>query len=152
MAIGAAALGLLALLLGCSGHSAEAQNSGRVDMPKCILSGNWTNDLASTVLFGSVSNTGVFSGVYQTAVSSSGNPIPPSPLQGIQHQRDNATFGFTVYWNASKSVTVFAGQCFVVEGGKELLKTVWLLRAEAASREDDWGATKVGTNTFYRTK
>ncbi|XP_032094682.1 avidin-like [Thamnophis elegans] len=147
MAIGTAALGLLALLLGCSGNSAEAQNSS-----KCVLSGNWTNDLASTVLFGSVSNTGVFSGVYQTAVSSSGETIPPSPLQGIQHQRDNATFGFTVYWNASKSVTVFAGQCFVVEGGKELLKTVWLLRAEAASREDDWGATKVGTNTFYRTK
>ncbi|XP_032079329.1 uncharacterized protein LOC116512781 isoform X2 [Thamnophis elegans] len=101
MAIGTAALGLLALLLGCSGTSAEAQNSGRFARPKCVLSGNWTNDLASTVLFGSVSNTGVFSGVYQTAVSSSANPIRPSPLRGIQRKGDKPTFGFTVNWSFS---------------------------------------------------
>ncbi|KAK9408701.1 avidin-like [Crotalus adamanteus] len=34
----------------------------------------------------SVSNTGVFSGLYQTAVSASDMPIRPPPLQGVQHR------------------------------------------------------------------
>ncbi|KAK9399716.1 avidin-like [Crotalus adamanteus] len=47
----------------------------------------------------SVGNTGVFSGLYKMAVSASDNPIGPSPLQGIQHQGPQPTFGFTVNWN-----------------------------------------------------
>lgn len=41
-----------------------------------------------------------------------------------------------------ESVTVFVGQCFVAEDGKEQLNTVWLLRGTAASRKDDWKATR----------
>ncbi|KAK2537220.1 avidin [Columba livia] len=48
------------------------------------------------------------------------------------------------------SITVFTGQCFVDDGGKETLKTMWLLRSAADNIKDDWKATMVGTNTFTR--
>ncbi|PKK17527.1 avidin [Columba livia] len=88
------------------------------------------------------------------------------------------TFGFTVNWNFTgaspspaslqypqsslilpvmfpndppiNSITVFTGQCFVDDGGKETLKTMWLLRSAADNIKDDWKATMVGTNTFTR--
>ncbi|XP_026540740.1 avidin-like [Notechis scutatus] len=154
MAMGTALLGLFALLLGCSGTSAEPRNSERFPR-KCALTGNWKNDLASTMQIGSVSDSGVFSGVYLTAVSASSSRIRPSPLQGVQHQVDQRaqpTFGFTVNWSFSESIAVFTGQCFLDGDGKEQLKTTWLLREEVESVAEDWGATKVGTNTFYRTK
>ncbi|XP_070792138.1 avidin-like [Pituophis catenifer annectens] len=151
MAIGTALLGLLAFLLGCSGTSAEPQNSGRSPKGKCVLTGNWTNDLASTMQINNVSNTGAFSGIYQTAVSDSGNPIWPSPLQGVQGQGTQPVFGFTIKWNFTESISVFVGQCFLDADGKEQLNTTWLLRNMMDSRKDDWKATRVGTNTFYRT-
>ncbi|KAK9403778.1 avidin-like [Crotalus adamanteus] len=63
------------------------------------LIGTWKNDLNSTMEINSVGNMGVFSGLYKTAVSASDNPIRPSPLQGIQHQEPQPTFGFTINWN-----------------------------------------------------
>ncbi|XP_029141914.1 avidin-related protein 4/5-like [Protobothrops mucrosquamatus] len=150
MAIGLAALGLLAFLLGFSGSFAETQNSERA--AKCSLTGSWKNDLTSTMEINSVSNTGVFSGVYKTAVSDSGLLIRPSPLVGVQHLGDLPVFGFTVNWSFDGSTAVFAGQCLVDENGKELLKTTWLLRAKMGSTAEDWGATRVGTDTFYRIK
>uniref|UniRef100_A0A670Z8T4 Avidin n=1 Tax=Pseudonaja textilis TaxID=8673 RepID=A0A670Z8T4_PSETE len=111
----------------------------------CALTGNWKNDLASTMQIGKVSDSGVFSGVYLTAVSASSSRIRPSPLQGVQHQVDRRaqpTFGFTVNWNFSESITVFAGQCFLDGDGEEQLKTTWLLREEVESSNKDWGATR----------
>ncbi|XP_039224956.1 avidin-like isoform X2 [Crotalus tigris] len=148
MAISLAALGLLAFLLGCSGTFAKTQNSERA--AKCSLRGTWKNDLNSTMEIKSVSNTGVFSGLYKTAVSSSGKPVPSSPLQGIQHLGSQPTFGFTVSWKVTESTAVFVGQCLMDENGKEQLKTTWLLRAKVRSAAEDWGATRVGPNIFYR--
>ncbi|XP_015686427.1 avidin-related protein 1-like [Protobothrops mucrosquamatus] len=150
MAIGLAALGLLAFLLGCSGTFAEPPNLERAT--KCSLSGSWKNDLNSTMESNSVSNTGVFIGVYKTAVSGSGKPVPPSPLQGIQHQGLQPTFGFTVSWILTESTAVFVGQCLVNNSGKDHLKTTWLLREKVGSAANDWGATRVGTDTFYRSE
>ncbi|CAM4557649.1 unnamed protein product, partial [Caretta caretta] len=48
------------------------------------------------------------------------------------------------------STTVFVGQCFVDDKGKETLKTMWLLREEVGSPGDGWRATRVGTNVFTR--
>uniref|UniRef100_A0A8C6XAI8 Avidin n=1 Tax=Naja naja TaxID=35670 RepID=A0A8C6XAI8_NAJNA len=93
-----------------------------------------------------VSDSGAFSGIYQTAVSNSSKPIRPSQLKGVQHQvvdqRAQPTFGFTVDWSFSDSITVFVGQCFQDEDGKEQLKTTWLLRENVGSSKEDWGATK----------
>ncbi|KAK9411996.1 HHIP-like 2 [Crotalus adamanteus] len=61
--------------------------------------GTWKNDLNFTMEINSIGNMGVFSGLYKMAVSASDNSIRPSPLQGIQHQGPQPTFGFTVNWN-----------------------------------------------------
>ncbi|XP_015686810.1 avidin-related protein 4/5-like [Protobothrops mucrosquamatus] len=99
----------------------------------------------------SVRNTGVLSGVYKTAVSGSGKPVPPSPLHGIQHQGLQPTFGFTVSWILTESTAVFVGQCLVDNSGKDYLKTTWLLREKVGSAAKDWGATRIAKDTFYRT-
>lgn len=39
-------------------------------------------------------------------------------------------------------MTVFVGQCFVDDKGKETLKTMWLLREEVSSPGADWKATR----------
>ncbi|XP_074934414.1 avidin-like [Phalacrocorax aristotelis] len=120
---------------------------------KCVLTGRWTNDLGSNMTIETVNKEGNFAGSYHTAVTSTMNEIQLSPLQGSQHRtngKSQPTFGFTVNWSFSDSVTVFVGQCFVDKEGREVLKTMWLLRSHVDSIRDDWKATRVGTNVFTR--
>ncbi|XP_054253874.1 avidin-like [Indicator indicator] len=120
---------------------------------KCVLTGNWTNDLGSNMTIEAVNEEGSFKGKYNTSVSDSPDKIQLSPLQGCEQHRDSRgqpVFGFTVNWTFSDSVTVFTGQCFVDENGKEVLKTMWLLRSHVDNITDDWKATRVGTNVFTR--
>ncbi|XP_039225015.1 avidin-like [Crotalus tigris] len=107
MAIGLAALGLLAFLL-CHGNFAEPQNSEPAS--KSSLIGTWKNDLNSTTETNSVSNKGMSSGVYETAISASDNPIRPSLLQIIQRQDPGPVFGFTIIFNLSVSFRPLSGE------------------------------------------
>ncbi|XP_058720581.1 avidin-like [Poecile atricapillus] len=119
----------------------------------CSLTGTWKNDLGSNMTILEISENGDFAGSYYTAVSDTSEEIKQSPLLGSQHQPNllkQPTFGFTVHWTFSDSITVFTGQCFVDEDGKEVLKTMWLLRSHADKRRDDWNATLVGYNEFKR--
>ncbi|XP_070599823.1 avidin-like [Erythrolamprus reginae] len=146
---------LLAFLLGSSGTSAEARNSERFAAAKCVLSGRWVSDQGSKMVISDSGNSGVFSGSYMTAMTTTDAVIRPSPLQGVQHpvaRRAQPTFGFTVNWSFTESTTVFVGQCFLDADGVEHLKTTWLLREEVGSVAEDWAATRVGTDTFYRIK
>ncbi|XP_015682982.1 avidin-like [Protobothrops mucrosquamatus] len=147
MAIGLAALGLLAFLLGCSGTFAEPQNSERP--VKCSLTGIWMNDHGNTIEINSVSDTGVLSGVFFLY---STKHIYPSSLQGIQHQWTQPTFGLIVSGELDGHTFVFAGQCLVDENGKEQLRTTWVVRSEVEFPEDVWGATRLRTSIFYRIK
>nr|XP_021151051.1 avidin [Columba livia] len=124
---------------------------------ECVLTGEWVNDLGSNMTIGPVNTEGKFDGSYLTAVKKAPGKIHISPLAGYQHATNiwrQPTFGFTVNWNFTdppiNSITVFTGQCFVDDGGKETLKTMWLLRSAADNIKDDWKATMVGTNTFTR--
>ncbi|XP_065596093.1 avidin-like [Cyrtonyx montezumae] len=120
---------------------------------KCSLTGKWINDLGSNMTIGAVNSKGEFSGSYLTAVTSTSNEIRVSPLQGTQNninRNSQPTFGFTVNWKFSESTTVFTGQCFVDKNGKEVLKTMWLLRSRVGDIGDDWKATMVGNNVFTR--
>ncbi|KAM6294048.1 avidin-like [Aegotheles albertisi] len=120
---------------------------------KCVLTGRWVNDLGSNMTIAAVNGKGEFTGIYHTAVTATNNEIKLSPLQGSQHntnQQTQPTFGFTVNWSYSDSVTVFTGQCFVDEQGREVLKTMWLLRSHVDDIKDDWKATRVGINIFTR--
>ncbi|OXB66689.1 hypothetical protein ASZ78_013080 [Callipepla squamata] len=132
---------LLSLALLAPGLTAE----------KCSLAGNWTNDLGSNMTIGAVNDKGEFSGTYLTAVADTPYNITRSPLLGIQNNTVwQPTFGFTVQWTFIESTTVFTGQCFVDKNGKEVLKTMWLLRSRVDDAGDDWKATRVGNNIFTR--
>ncbi|NXF99652.1 AVID protein, partial [Sakesphorus luctuosus] len=120
---------------------------------QCSLTGQWINDLGSTMKILNVNGNGDFSGTYLTAVTATSNEIKESPLQGSlqrKNQKGQPTFGFTVNWTFSDSITVFTGQCFVDKNGKEVLKTMWLLRSRVDTIENDWKATRVGINVFTR--
>ncbi|NWW32065.1 AVID protein, partial [Panurus biarmicus] len=129
---------LLVLFLALGAHSLSAK--------KCYLSGTWVNDLGSNMTIRAVNANGVFAGSYHTAVSATSNEIKVSPLQGAQqkgpNQKGQPTFGFTVNWSFSDSITVFTGQCFVDDDGKEVLRTMWLLRSRVENIKSDWKATR----------
>ncbi|KAL2294152.1 hypothetical protein Nmel_007875 [Mimus melanotis] len=118
---------------------------------KCYLTGRWVNDLGSTMTIKILNANGDFSGIYNTSVSATTKEIIPSPLLGSQHppnRWNQSTFGFTIHWSFSDSITVFTGQCFVNDDGKEILKTMWLLRSCVDKIQDDWKAILVGYNEF----
>ncbi|XP_069736557.1 avidin-like [Phaenicophaeus curvirostris] len=119
---------------------------------KCNLTGSWINDLGSNMTIWPIDKEGNFNGIYYTAVKDTPNDPKRSPLLGSQQPSEYPTFGFTVNWTFTDSVTVFTGQCFVDEDGKEILKTMWLLRSHENSIKDDWKATRVGYNNFTRIK
>ncbi|NWT56581.1 AVID protein, partial [Erythrocercus mccallii] len=133
---------LLLLFLALGAHSLSAK--------KCSLTGHWVNDLGSNMTILNVNASGNFTGIYNTSVSATSNDIKPSPLLGSQHLPDQPTFGFTVNWSFSDSITVFTGQCFMDDEGKETLRTMWLLRSRVENIKNDWKATRVGYNDFKR--
>ncbi|XP_062369249.1 avidin-like [Cinclus cinclus] len=137
---------LLVLFLALGAHG--------LSVKKCSLTGHWVNDLGSNMTIEAVNSKGDFSGTYHTAVTATTNEIKVSPLQGSMqkgpNQKGQPTFGFTVNWSFSDSITVFTGQCFVDNDGKEVLRTMWLLRSRVESINSDWKATRVGTNVFTR--
>ncbi|XP_018120333.1 avidin-like [Xenopus laevis] len=117
---------------------------------KCNLLGQWKNTLGSNMTIESVSQNGEFTGTYFTAVSLTNSTILKSPLTGYQKISEQPTFGFTVNWTFSDSITVWAGQCFGNEKGKEILLTTWLLRSSQKTEQDNWIGTRVGADTFTR--
>ncbi|NWT77437.1 AVID protein, partial [Prunella himalayana] len=127
---------LLVLFLALGAHGLQGTK-------QCNLAGHWKNDLGSNMTIYEVKENGDFTGKYLTAVSTSPLEIKESPLLGSQNLTNlsQPIFGFTINWSFSDSITVFTGQCFVDENGKEILKTMWLLRSHAKKHGDDWKAT-----------
>ncbi|XP_077318586.1 avidin-like [Lithobates pipiens] len=119
---------------------------------KCNLAGQWKNDLGSEMTIDTVFTNGTFLGKYLTAVSSTNKTIVESPLIGYRQLTDLPSFGFTVKWLFTNSITVFTGQCFLNMSGKQVLQTSWLLRSETQDPQNNWSQTRVGYNTFYPLK
>ncbi|NXL67072.1 AVID protein, partial [Chordeiles acutipennis] len=112
---------------------------------QCDLQGLWRNELGSNMTLSARDSAGSFSGSYHTAVTATNKQILVSPLQGAQQHpstKGQPTFGFTVQWQFTDSITTFVGQCFVDRRGKETLETAWLLREDVPSRRDAWKATR----------
>uniref|UniRef100_A0A8C5U3R2 Avidin n=1 Tax=Malurus cyaneus samueli TaxID=2593467 RepID=A0A8C5U3R2_9PASS len=111
---------------------------------QCILGGTWQNNLGSNMTITTMDENGDFFGTYNTSVSASQQKVLPSLMLGSQRlpiKEKDITFGFTVHWTFSDSISVFTGQCFVDEEGKEVLKTMWLLRSRVEGIKNDWKAT-----------
>ncbi|NXX29903.1 AVID protein, partial [Nicator chloris] len=128
---------ILVLLLALGAHSTSVE--------KCNLAGRWVNDLGSNMTIFEVNKRGDFTGTYYTAVSGTTKKIQESPLLGSQHlaqELEKPTFGFTVHWTFSDSISVFTGQCFMHKNTTEILKTMWLLRLHEEKPGDDWKATR----------
>ncbi|KFP92461.1 Avidin, partial [Apaloderma vittatum] len=110
---------------------------------QCDLQGLWRNELGSNMTLSALDTAGTFLGSYHTAVAATSKKILVSPLQGAQQHagaKGQPTFGFTVQWQFSVTVTVFVGQCFMGGTGQEALG--WLLRSHAANISSDWNATR----------
>ncbi|NXS37455.1 AVID protein, partial [Pomatostomus ruficeps] len=127
---------LLVILLALGAHGISTE--------KCIMTGCCVNDLGSNMTILNVTEKGDFNGTYYTAVSGTTKKIEESPLlesQQLTNPLNQPTFGFTVHWNFTDSISVFMGQCFMEETQKEVLRTMWLLRLHADKRGDNWNAT-----------
>ncbi|XP_075710978.1 avidin-like [Rhinoderma darwinii] len=137
-------ISVLVVVLSCWMICAAAQNA------QCSLTGQWKNGLGSNMTISDISGNGTFSGSYLTAVSDTNKTIVQSPLIGYQQFTDSPSFGFTVKWNFTSSITVFTGQCFIDKTGRPVLKTIWLLRSDSGTIKDDWKQTRVGYNIFQK--
>ncbi|XP_043918303.1 avidin-related protein 4/5-like isoform X2 [Protopterus annectens] len=115
------------------------------------LAGIWKNELGS-ILSIDEHDGNLFEGTYLTAVKSeeTEDDIKLSDIVGFQQQDNSFTFGFTVRWSFSDSVTVFTGQYFPDSENGEILETMWLIRSNVDNHSKDWEATTVGKNTFVR--
>uniref|UniRef100_A0A8C3T0P2 Avidin n=1 Tax=Chelydra serpentina TaxID=8475 RepID=A0A8C3T0P2_CHESE len=108
---------------------------------QCDLSGAWRSSMGCRIVVSELSEAGEFSGLYHPVPMASKADTPPLLLRGIQHTtQEQPTFGFTVKWHFSGSVSVFVGQCFMDDQGEETLQTTWLLRKEVRSLSADWEA------------
>ncbi|XP_038643460.1 avidin-like [Scyliorhinus canicula] len=116
---------------------------------KASLAGYWTNKLGSHMRI-TVNDSGFITGRYKSKVSASGE-VARGDIVGYQQDITQPTFGFVVKWATAPadSVTVWAGQ-YYNGGGKEQLKTMWLLREHDPAANDNWDATLVGMDVFTR--
>ncbi|XP_078257354.1 avidin [Rhinoraja longicauda] len=117
----------------------------------CNMTGIWWNDLGSTFYLIEADNSRL-SGRYQTAVEAAEREAGPdgmAPVIGIRHSGREPTFSMSTVW-AGGSITSWVGQCFMQEDGKQVLKTMWLLRSPVANLQEDWKSTRIGQDTFYQ--
>jgi len=112
------------------------------------IDGMWYNELGSVVTFSS--NGTALTGTYQTPV---GEASGLYPLTGYVNTDTDPAVGWVVLWSNdsgdSNSVTCWAGQYFS-DGDPEVLITLWLLRTEGPEAQN-WAATQVGEDVFFRT-
>ncbi|XP_069785466.1 avidin [Narcine bancroftii] len=117
----------------------------------CNMSGIWWNDLGSVFHLSEAENL-TLNGRYQTAVEATvgeAGPNNQAPVIGIRHGAKEPTFTMSTAW-AGGSITSWVGQCLILDDGHQILKTMWMLRSPVASLHDDWKATRIGQDTFYR--
>ena len=118
------------------------------------FSGVWFNELGSEMQLSP--SGGQMSGVYMTAV---GHAVGNYQLSGRYNENPSSggqAMGWAVAWqNAylnSHCATAWSGQYQIDPAtGAEEIVTFWLLTIETEP-DDDWEATKIGQDTFTRTK
>ncbi|GCB69875.1 hypothetical protein scyTo_0010655, partial [Scyliorhinus torazame] len=118
----------------------------------CNMTGFWRNDLGSVFYLSEARNFRL-NGQYLTAVEAAreeAGPEKQAQVIGIRSNGKEPTFSMSTAW-AGGSITSWVGQCLILEGGQQVLKTTWLLRSPATSLQEDWKATRIGQDTFHQT-
>ncbi|XP_050964059.1 avidin-like isoform X2 [Labeo rohita] len=124
-----------------------------------IVSGKWKNELGSVVELMENEN-GQITGTYLTAVKSSSKESSytkeTADLVGYintDKTKQTTTIVFCMAWKIEGSCSAFTGQIFQddKDGGiGDVMKTTWILHSPVDGLHDNWEATCVGENTFYR--
>ncbi|XP_078082111.1 avidin [Mustelus asterias] len=118
----------------------------------CNMTGFWQNDLGSVFYLRETRNL-MLKGQYMTAVEAAREEAGPdkrAEVIGIKSNGKEPTFSMSTAW-AGGSITSWVGQCLMLEGGQQTLKTMWLLRSPATSLQEDWKSTRIGQDTFRQT-
>lgn len=119
------------------------------------ITGTWYNELGSILTISSSSGNAL-SGTYNTASgSASGNYQLVGRLDSGSGTAASAT-GWTVAWSnsafgSSHSATSWTGLYQPPGNGTEEIYTLWLLATEMPEAAQ-WGAVRVGQDTFTRTQ
>ncbi|XP_026799749.3 avidin [Pangasianodon hypophthalmus] len=114
----------------------------------CNVTGEWHSELGSQLQLSAAGPE--VRGVYRTAVESARGAAGPSRearVVGVISDGPQPTIAFSVLW-AKGSCTTWVGQCFILPGGVQVLKTLWMLRSAAESSMDNWDNTRLGEDQF----
>ena len=120
------------------------------------LTGVWANELNSAMSLVEQPDFGLV-GTYHSMV---GRDHGFRALAGRTHVQDERKqiLGFAVCFEIAEpgpdygrpSVCAWSGWKETNEAGLEVLKTHWLLTVNSADSRDEWGATRIGEDTFLR--
>ncbi|MCJ8742198.1 hypothetical protein PDJAM_G00079390 [Pangasius djambal] len=115
----------------------------------CNVTGAWHNELGSQLQLSAAGPE--VRGVYRTAVESAlgaAGPNREARVVGVVSDGPQPTIAFSVLW-AKGSCTTWVGQCFILPGGVQVLKTLWMLRSAAEGSMDNWDSTRLGEDQFF---
>ncbi|XP_026886485.2 avidin [Electrophorus electricus] len=114
----------------------------------CNVTGQWHSELGSLLWLTTVGPE--VRGVYQTAVESAlgaAGHNHQAKIVGVVGEGRQPTIAFSVLW-IKGSCSAWVGQCFVLPGGSQVLKTLWMLRSVAETSLDNWDSTRLGEDQF----
>jgi len=117
------------------------------------LNGKWVNQLQSNVTL-IAEEDGQLKGHYETAVSSTGSSLPPTPIMGTWQKTDEGVlFGFTAQWKFKQdgetkySTTSWSG--VGRDSFPDSLVTTWVLTSFLEPSQS-WKSVTINKDTFRR--
>ncbi|XP_066507756.1 avidin [Hoplias malabaricus] len=135
---------VLCVLVLCAG-SEPAPNK---HLTHCNVTGHWRSDLGSMLMLtsGGLELRGVLHTSVETEQGASGQSRE-AKVFGVVGDGHQPTVAFSVLWGKG-SCSAWVGQCFLLPGGGQVLKTLWMLRSTAESYLDNWESTRLGEDQF----
>ena len=120
------------------------------------ISGVWVNEFGSLLEIGPLESDGTFRGRYQSDTGASG----VYPVMGVADPDpvgDSIAIAFSVNWRSLEGspdpswhwVSAFSG-LMQIQGGEEVLSTIYLLQQNQSPTVQAWQATAVYPSTFKR--
>ncbi|XP_036451409.1 avidin [Colossoma macropomum] len=115
---------------------------------RCNVTGQWKSEQGSMLQLTSTGPEvrGVYHTAVETAFGASGHNRE-SKVVGVVGDGPQPAVAFSVLW-AKGSCSSWVGQCFLLPGGGQVLKTLWMLRSVAESSLDNWESTRLGEDQF----
>lgn len=148
----ALAVGLSAISISASAAEPPQVHPRQAEQQVSAITGTWYNQLGSKMVV-TARVGGSLAGTYESAVGNAENTYVLRGRYDTEPLTTGAgtTLGWTVNWrndyrNAHSTAT-WSGQYF--GGAQERIVTHWLLTSSTLPA-DEWGATRVGKDTFTR--